>query len=156
MSSNSTSILNQAIESVMDLIDALGLYANISRGALGTGNGICCEMGPTSHDTIWLDKNRYIPIDLTINGKHENLQTLSDALNTIHENLTMMRSYPSGNNWMITDIATMTEPQIIGRESDNKWIMASALTVRLATDLSEPVPPAPPQEPTPEPETDQE
>ena len=148
--------MNQAIEAVMDLIDALGLYANISRGALGTGNGICCEMGPTSPDTIWLDKNKYIPIDLTINGKHENLQTLSDALNTIHENLTMMRSYPSGNNWMITDIATMTEPQIIGRESDNKWIMASALTVRLATDLSEPVPPAPPPEPTPEPETDQE
>ena len=148
--------MNQAIEAVMDLIDALGLYANISRGALGTGNGICCEMGPTSPDTIWLDKNKYIPIDLTINGKHENLQTLSDALNSIHENLTMMRSYPSGNNWMITDIATMTEPQIIGRESDNKWIMASALTVRLATDLSEPVPPAPPPEPTPEPETDQE
>lgn len=156
MSSNSTSVLNQAIEAVMDLIDALGLYANISRGALGTGNGICCEMGPTSPDTIWLDKNKYIPIDLTINGKHENLQTLSDALNTIHENLTMMRSYPSGNNWMITDIATMTEPQIIGREPDNKWIMASALTVRLATDLSEPVPHAPPPEPTPEPETDQE
>ena len=156
MSSNSTSVLNQAIEAVMDLIDALGLYANISRGALGTGNGICCEMGPTSPDTIWLDKNKYIPIDLTINGKHENLQTLSDALNSIHENLTMMRSYPSGNNWMITDIATMTEPQIIGREPDNKWIMASALTVRLATDLSEPVPPTPPQEPTPEPETDQE
>ena len=156
MSSNSTSVLNQAIEAVMDLIDALGLYANISRGALGTGNGICCEMGPTSPDTIWLDKNKYIPIDLTINGKHANLQTLSDALNSIHENLTMMRSYPSGNNWMITDIATMTEPQIIGREPDNKWIMASALTVRLATDLSEPVPPAPPQEPTPEPKTDQE
>ena len=156
MSSNSSSVLNQAIEAVMDLIDALGLFANISRGALGTGNGLCCEMGPTSPDTIWLDKNKYIPIDLTINGKHENLQTLSDALNSIHENLTMMRSYPSGNNWMITDIATMTEPQIIGREPDNKWIMASALTVRLATDLSEPVPPAPPQEPTPEPETDQE
>ena len=156
MSSNSSSVLNQAIEAVMDLIDALGLFANISRGALGTGNGLCCEMGPTSPETVWLDKNKYIPIDLTINGKHENLQTLSDALNSIHENLTMMRSYPSGNNWMITDIATMTEPQIIGREPDNKWIMASALSVRLATDLSEPVPPAPPQEPTPEPETDQE
>ena len=139
MSSNSSSVLNQAIEAVMDLIDALGLYANISRGALGTGNGLCCEMGPTSPETVWLDKNKYIPIDLTINGKHENLQTLSDALNSIHENLTMMRSYPSGNNWMITDIATMTEPQIIGREPDNKWIMASALSVRLATDLSEPV-----------------
>jgi hypothetical protein len=37
--SASTSILNLAVESVMDLIDALGLYAKITRGALGTGNG---------------------------------------------------------------------------------------------------------------------
>ena len=152
----STSVLNQAIEKVMELIDTLGLYAKIMRGALGTGNGICCEMGPTTPETVWLDKNKYIPVDLTINGKHDNLQTLSDAMNAIHENLTMMRSYPSGNNWQITDIATMTEPQIIGREPDNKWIMASALTVRLATDLSEPVPPEPTPTPIPTPEPEPE
>ena len=147
----SSSILNQVIENVMDMIDDLNLYATVTRGALGTGNGLSCEIGPTSPDTVWLDKNKYIPVDLTINGKHDNLQTLSDAMNTIHENLTMMRSYPSGSNWQITDIATMTEPQIIGREPDNKWIMASALTIRLATDLSEPVPPEPTPTPTPTP-----
>lgn len=154
MSENNTvpvasgSVLNQAVEQVASLINAMGLFTTIHRGALGTGNGLCCEIGPTSPETLWLDKNKYIPLDLTINGKHDNLQTLSDALNTIHERLTMARSYPSGDHWMITDIATMTEPQIIGREPDNKWIMASALTVRIATDISEPVSP----EPTPEPE----
>ena len=129
----STSILNLAIEAVMDLINALSLFAEITRGALGTGNSLTCEIGPTSPETVWLDKNKYIPIDLTINGKHKNLQTLSDAMNSIHESLTMMFSYPSGDKWEIVDITTMTEPQVIGREQDNSWMMASALLVKVAT-----------------------
>ena len=129
----SESILNQAIESVMDLIDALSLFAPITRGALSAGDSLSCEIGPTSPETVWLDKNKYIPVDLTINGKHGNLQTLSDSMNLIHENLTMMREYPTGSEWQIVDIATLTEPQVIGREQDNKWMMASALTVKVAT-----------------------
>lgn len=129
----SASIINQAIESVMDLIDAMNLFAPITRGALGTEASLSCEIGPTTPETIWLDKNQYIPLDLTINGKHENLQILSDTMNMIHENLTMMFEYPVGSRWKITDISTLTEPQVIGREQDNKWMMASALTVRIAT-----------------------
>ena len=129
----SESILNQAIEAVMDLIDALSLFAPITRGALSAGNSLSCEIGPTSPETVWLDKNKYIPVDLTINGKHGNLQTLSDSMNLIHESLTMMREYPTGSEWQIVDIATLTEPQVIGREQDNKWMMASALTVKVAT-----------------------
>ena len=129
----SASIINQVIENVMDLIDALSLFTTISRGALGTGDSLTCEIGPTSPDYIWLDKNKFIPIDLTINGKHSNLQTLSDAMNSIHENLTMMFEYPSGDKWQIVDIATLTEPQIIGREQDNRWMMASALLIKTAT-----------------------
>ena len=129
----STSIINQAVEKVMDLIDALSLFATISRGALGTGDSMTCEVGPTSPDYIWLDKNKFIPIDLTINGKHSNLQTLSDAMNSIHESLTMMFEYPSGDKWQMVDIATLTEPQVIGREQDNRWMMASALLIKIAT-----------------------
>lgn len=136
----STSILNQVIEAVMDMIDALSLFATISRGALGTGDSLTCEIGPTSPDYIWLDKNKFIPIDLTINGKHSNLQTLSDAMNSIHENLTMMFEYPSGDKWQIVDIATLTEPQVIGREQDNRWMMASALLIKTATITPESAP----------------
>ena len=150
---SSTSILNQVVEAVMDLIDALSLYANISRGALGTGDSLTCEVGPTGPSYIWLDKNQVIPVDLTINGKHSNLQTLSDALNTIHESLTMMLDYPTGSKWQITDIATLTEPQVIGREQDNRWMMASALIIKVATLTPEPAP-APEPEPEPEPVPD--
>jgi hypothetical protein len=129
----SNSILNQAIEAVMDLIDALGLFSLITRGALGTGNGLSCEIGPTSVETVWLDKNQYIPIDLTINVRHGNLQTLSEAMNLIHESLTMRTEYPAGDKWEIVDITTLTEPQMVGREDSNEWLMASALLVKVAT-----------------------
>ena len=132
-SNGSVSIINQAVEAVMDLIDELGLYATISRGALGTGEGLTCEVGPSSPESVWLDKNQYIPIDLTINGKHGNLHTLSEAMNRIHESLTMLVEYPEGDNWEIVDVTTMTEPQIIGRENSNAWLRASSLLVKVAT-----------------------
>lgn len=127
----SESIINQAIEAVMDLIDGMELFSVITRGALGTEESLSCEIGPSSPEIICLDKEKYIPIDLTINGKYKNLQTLSDSMNLIHERLTMMFEYPSGDNWKITDIGTMTAPQIIGREQDNRWMMASSLSVKI-------------------------
>lgn len=117
----------------MDLIDGLDLFALITKGALGTDNGLACEVGPTTPEVVYLDKNQYIPIDLTINGKHDDLQVLSDTMNLIHENLTMLADYPSGNGWEITDISTLTEPQIVEREDSNQWMMASALLVKMET-----------------------
>lgn len=130
---SSTSRINLAVEAVMDLIDAMDLFALITRGALGTDNGLACEVGPTTPETIYLDKNQYIPIDLTINGKHDDLELLSDTMNLIHEHLTMLTDYPSGNGWEITDISTLTEPQIVEREDSNQWMMASALLVKMET-----------------------
>lgn len=129
----STSIINQALWKVMDLIDALSLYSTISRGALGTGNSLVCEVAPSSPSEVYLDKNQYITVDLTINGKHSDLEVLSDSMNLIHESLTMLKEYPYSENWQIVDIVTLTEPQIIGREENNDWIMASSLGVKVLT-----------------------
>lgn len=129
----SESIINRVVENVMDLIDAMDLYSTISRGALGTGNSLCCEVAPSSPDEVYLSKNQYIILDLTINGKHTNLQTLTDSMNMIHETLTFMKSYPLESDWKIVDIQTMTEPQVIGREDNNAWIMASSLAVKVQT-----------------------
>ena len=156
---NSTSRINLAVESVMDLIDGQKYFALITRGALGTDNGLACEVGPTTPETVFLDKNQYIPIDLTINGKNDDLQLLSDTMNGIHDYLTMLRSYPSGNGWEIVDITTLTEPQIIAREDSNQWVMASALLVKMATSavITPPDPPEPPEEPEePEEPTEEE
>ena len=129
----SESIINRAVESVMDLIDGMGNFAVIKRGALGTETGLSCEIGPTTPETVFMDKNQYIPVDLTLNGKHPDLNVLSDTLNGIHEMLTFLKSYPSGDDWKIIDISTGTEPQIIEREFNNVWVMASGLIVKIET-----------------------
>jgi hypothetical protein len=124
-----TSIINQVVEAVIGLMNGLDLFATVTRGALPTGIGITCEVGPSSARETYLSKDTLVPLDVTINGKHPNLKTLSDALNDIHSNLTRRTSYPSGNGWQITDITNNTLPQRIGREENNEWLMASSLSV---------------------------
>jgi len=128
-------VLDSAVDAVMDLIDAMDLYAPIRRGALGTGDGICCQIGPSAPQTVFMDKNQYIILDLVINAKHSRLDVVSDALNRIHERLTMMHKYPKKDAWCMVDIQTLTEPQVIAREDDGRWLMASSLNVKIETTL---------------------
>lgn len=125
-----SSAINQVLEAVIGLMNATLPFATVTRGALPTGIGITCEIGPSSPESMHMDKNTVIPLDVTLNGKHPNLQTLSDALNTLHSALTRATSYPSGESWQIVDIMNQTLPQIIGRETNNEWLMASSLSVR--------------------------
>ena len=127
----SSSTINAVVEAVIALMNAAQSVATVRRGALPTGTGIICEVGPSGPREVYLDKNAYIPLDITLNGKHANLEILSDALNAIHSTLTRAKSYTSGTNWEIVDITTTTLPQIIGREENNDWIMASSLAVKV-------------------------
>ena len=127
----STSKINQAVESVMDMINGMGNFATITRGALGTGNGLCCEIAPANAETVFLDKNPYYTLTLAINGKHKNLQTLSDTLNHIMDTLTRKKAYTSGNGWEIVDISNGILPRVIGREDNNMWLMACDIIVKI-------------------------
>ena len=127
-----TSVINEVMEAVIGLMNATSPFATVTRGALPTTDGIVCEIGPTIPDTLFWDKNTFIPLDVTINAKHPNMKTLSDTMNNIHGVLTRAKTYPEDTNrnrWQIVDIMTQNIPQIIGREDNNDWIMASALTV---------------------------
>jgi hypothetical protein len=125
------SAINEAIEAVIGLMNDTEPFAPVTRGALPTGIGLVCELGPSTPDEVYLDKNSYIPLDITLNGKHPNLQTLSEAMNAIHSSLTRATEYPEGEGWKIVDISNYTLPQIVDREDNNEWLMASALSVKL-------------------------
>ena len=127
----STSVINLAVESVMDMIDGLKLYANITRGALGIGNSLCCEIAPSMPQEVYMDKNLYIPLTLAINGKHDDLQVLSDALNNIMDTLTRKTAYTSGNGWQIVDITNGNAPRVIGREDNNSWLMSCDIVIKI-------------------------
>ena len=127
----STSIINLAVEAVMNMIDGLNLFATIQRGALGISSGLCCEIAPSVPEAVFLDKNYYIPLTLALNGKHDNLQTLSDAMNKICDSLPRMKSYTDGNGFKIVDITSGNLPRVIGREGNNSWIMACDLVIKI-------------------------
>lgn len=129
--SSSTSILNNAVEAVMNMIDALGNFASITRGALGISNSLSCEIAPSVPESVFMDKNSYIPVTLALNGKHVDLQVLSDTLNNIMDTLTRSKQYTSGNGWEIVDITNGNLPRVIGREDNNQWLMACDLIVKI-------------------------
>ena len=124
------SAINEAIEAVIGLMNDTEPFSPVTRGALPTGIGLVCELGPSTPEAVYLDKNSYIPLDITFNGKHPNLQTLSETMNAIHSSLTRATEYPEGEGWKIVDISNYTLPQIVGREDNNEWLMASSLSVK--------------------------
>jgi hypothetical protein len=125
------SAINEAIEAVIGLMNDTEPFAPVTRGALPTGIGLVCELGPSTPEEVYLDKNSYIPLDITLNGKHPDLQTLSETMNAIHSSLTRATEYPEGDGWQIVDITTYTLPQIVDREDNNEWLMASSLSVKV-------------------------
>lgn len=125
------SAINEAIEAVIGLMNDTEPFAPVTRGALPTGIGLVCEIGPSTPEEVYLDKNSYIPLDITLNGKHPDLQTLSETMNAIHSSLTRATEYPEGEGWKIVDISNYTLPQIVDREDNNEWLMASALSVKV-------------------------
>jgi hypothetical protein len=125
-----TSVINQVLEAVIGMMNGTHPFGSVTRGALPTGPGLVCEIGPSTPETVHMDKNTVIPLDVTLNGKHHNLKTVSDAMNEIHSALTRAKEYPSAERWQIVDITNQTLPQRIGREQNNDWLMASALSVK--------------------------
>lgn len=134
----SNSILNNAVEAVMDMIDAMDNFAPITRGALGIGNSLSCEIAPSIPESVFMDKNQYIPLTLALNGKHNDLQILSDTLNNIVDTLSRSKSYTGGNGWEIVDIESGNLPRVIGREDNNQWLMACDLIVKIYRKDEEP------------------
>ena len=128
---SSTSIINLAVESVISLINGLSPFANMTRGALASGDSLSCEIAPSYVESVFMDKNVYLPLTLAINGKHHNLHMLSETLNNIMDALTRLTTYPSGSGWEIVDITNGNLPRVIGREENNSWLMACDLIVKI-------------------------
>lgn len=126
-----TSKINAAVEAAMDLIDGMNNFASITRGALGTADGLACEIAPSTYAEVYLDKGAFIPLTLALNGKHHDLQVLSDTLNNIVDTMTRRTTYPAGDGWEIVDITSGNLPRIIGRENNNAWVMACDLVLKI-------------------------
>lgn len=128
---NNTSKIDLAVESIVDLINEIGNFAQMTFGALGTGNSLCCQLAPSNDQEVFLDKNSYAVLTLAINGKHKNQQTLTNTLNNILDNLARRTEYPSGQGWEVVDVSRGNFPRIIDREESNLWVMSCDLIIKV-------------------------
>jgi hypothetical protein len=124
-------VINDVILAVIGLMNEQQPFAQVTRGALPTKPSITCEIAPSTPDRVFMDKERSVPLDCTINAKHSDLETVTTDLNRIFDALTALTDYPSGDGWKIYDISTGTLPQIIGREDNGEWLLAGSLIVKI-------------------------
>jgi hypothetical protein len=102
----------------------------IIHGSLPQENGLAMYAGPGGEDAAYLDRGGTYSIDLVLNGKHSNRQTVASALSNIHVKLSQLKSYPKGEGWEITNIRSGTAPNLIEQEaSSNQWVYGSILEV---------------------------
>lgn len=123
--------MNDVLEAVLHLINGLALFKQAILGPLTPEPGIAVMQGPSTPETVYMSKDAYLYLDITLNGRHSNLWLLTGEMNRIHSSLTRMKQYVYGQGWEIVDITTQTFPQVIDREPNNDWLMASSLIVKV-------------------------
>jgi hypothetical protein len=102
----------------------------IIHGSLPQENGLAMYAAPGSEDVAYLDRGGTYSIDLVLNGKHSNRQTVASALSNIHVKLSQLKTYTKGVGWEITNIRSGTAPNFIEQEASSKqWVYGSILEV---------------------------
>ena len=124
------SVINSVLLAVIDLVNLEKPYASIVIGALPADNGLSMTIGAGAPATTFMTKGMAYEIDLVFNGKHSNAQTVSDTLNDLHQVLTQAKSYPSTDEYQITNIETSATPSYLSREENNQILYGSALRVK--------------------------
>ena len=124
------SVINSVLLAVIDLVNMEKPYASVVIGALPADNGLSMTIGAGAPATTFMTKGMAYEIDLVFNGKHSNAQTVSDTLNDLHQVLTQAKSYPSTDEYQITNIETSATPSYLSREENNQILYGSALRVK--------------------------
>lgn len=124
------SVINDVLLAVINKAQITGLYATIKIGALPADDGICCTIAGGYPEATFLTKGMSYDLDLVLNGKNASQQTVSDALNDIHQALTQTKVYPETAEYQINNIETTSSPSYIGREENKQYLYGSSLKVR--------------------------
>jgi hypothetical protein len=105
-------------------------YTAIDHGAMPAENGLAMYPGPGYLAERHFDRGGIYTVNVVLNGKHSNLGVMLPAMSNIHMRLTMLREYPSGEDWKILSIETATPPNLLGKEDSGQWLYGSILSVQ--------------------------
>ncbi len=124
------SVINDVLRAVIEYAQAENPYADIVIGSMPADNGLSIAIGAGGANYTALDKGMSYELNLVLNGKHHNQQTVADTLNDIHQALSQRKEYLNTDEFQITDISTITAPNYIGREPNNQWLYGSSIKVK--------------------------
>lgn len=123
------SIINDVVMAVMGMAQAAVDGYTLHRGPLLLGPDISMEPDSGGPDERFFSKNCTYSISLTLNGKDESIERITDAMNLIHSRVTRSPWYPSAPKWQILRVGTQNAPVLIERQDDGMWVYGSALSV---------------------------
>jgi hypothetical protein len=117
------------LDYITSAIDGLSLYASTNIGALPDANGISVYLGPGATDRTFLDKGAEGFVYVVVNAKHTAQLTALQALDSIHDYLTKLKSYQITDDYQIINIETNSAPSYIGAEEHGGFLYGSILKV---------------------------
>lgn len=123
------SVYDDVLQAVVGLANAVQPYATVTVGALPADNGICMAWASGSLATF-MDKRAAVTMTAVLNAKNTSQQAALDALSDIHTALNMATSYPTADNYQITNIETVGPPTYLRPEQNSQWLYGSSLTVK--------------------------
>lgn len=128
-----TSTYNQILLAVVGLVQAAAPGWQVVIGALPPDEALSVAVGAGGPVSTWLQKaGKVYELDLVLNGKSADAETVSDTLNDVHVALTDAITYPQDDSgsWSIANIETTATPNYIGVEENKQFLYGSGLTVR--------------------------
>lgn len=125
------SFIGDLMDKIVTAAETTGPYANIVFGSDPPLNGICMIQNGGYMPEQHLDRNAMFSLPVLLNGKHQNQQTVLDALTAIHAVLVKRDDYNdvSTDDVQVVNITTTAAPSVIGREQNNQWIIGSSFDV---------------------------
>lgn len=118
------------LDALIDIAQQTNPFATILRGPLTAAPSIAMEAAESSI-TRHMDRNEAVRTAVVINAKHPDMTTAYEAVMAIQRKLTHLPEFPSGEGWQIVDVWADNIPRLVGREDDNTWLYASALTASI-------------------------
>lgn len=123
-------VFNNVLLSVIQMMQEVELYAPVVIGALPADNGISCTVSTGAPSSVFLEKGMAYQMDVVLNGKHSDQQTVSDTLNNIHLALTKTKRYPNTSDFQITNIESVSLPSYLDREENKQFLYGSSLLIK--------------------------
>lgn len=117
------------LNAVINMAEMAEPYAQIVIGSMPPDNGIAM-IGDGGVVTTYRNMDADYELTIICNGKHHDQLTLASTLSKIHRLLTFRKDFPTGDDWQIYSIQSISAPRLIGREKNNQWLYGSSLRVK--------------------------